>query len=71
MTLIAVYKDDKCVGRCDARCYNAKGESCKCVCMGTNHGKGFDEARSNTDANGDKLAREYEKVNPDTSVIVK
>jgi hypothetical protein len=70
MTLIAIYKEDKCVGRCDARCYNAKGEDCHCICQGTNHGKGFDIARANTDANGQKLADEYVKDNPDKVVKV-
>ena len=70
MTLIAVYKDDKNIGRCDARCYNAKGDECKCVCNGTNHGRGYDEARANTDANGDKLARDYEAQNSGTTVKV-
>ncbi|MDD5701388.1 MAG: hypothetical protein PHU23_04980 [Dehalococcoidales bacterium] len=26
-------------GRCDARCHNAKGEKCKCMCGGRFHGK--------------------------------
>lgn len=71
MTLIAIYKEDKCVGRCDARCYNAKGDDCHCVCKGTNHGKGFDLARANTDTNGVKLGSDYELEHPDTVVRVK
>ena len=31
-------------GRCDARCYNAKGKKCDCVCGGDNHGKGINFA---------------------------
>ena len=27
-------------GRCDAKCYNADGPECHCVCGGLNHGKG-------------------------------
>ncbi|MBA7672072.1 hypothetical protein ES703_80243 [subsurface metagenome] len=27
-------------GRCDARCYNARGPKCTCICSGINHGKG-------------------------------
>ena len=27
--------------RCDARCYNAKGKKCSCICGAKNHGKGF------------------------------
>jgi len=27
--------------RCDARCYNAKGKKCFCICGAINHGKGI------------------------------
>lgn len=30
--------------RCDAGCYNAKGATCRCVCSGRNHGKGYERA---------------------------
>lgn len=43
-TLIAVYHGSRCVGRCDARCYNAHGPNCNCVCRGRHHGVGFDDA---------------------------
>lgn len=33
---------------CDARCYNAKGPVCNCVCDGMNHGVGEREAVFNT-----------------------
>lgn len=33
--------------RCDARCYNAKGKKCSCVCGAMNHGKGIDFAVQN------------------------
>lgn len=46
-TLIAVYDSDGCVGRCDARCYNAKHDHCNCVCGGKNHQKGFAQAVEN------------------------
>ena len=47
-TLIAVYNSEGCVGRCDARCYNATGPNCTCICGGANHGAGYDKAVSNT-----------------------
>jgi hypothetical protein len=47
-TLIAVYNSDGCVGRCDAKCYNAKVEGCDCVCGGANHGVGLAKAQDNT-----------------------
>lgn len=42
MVLIEVHKPDgSFVGRCDARCYNAKHPECDCICGGANHGKGW------------------------------
>lgn len=47
-TLIAVYNSEGCVGRCDAKCYEATGGSCDCICGGRNHGVGRDTAVKNT-----------------------
>ena len=44
-TIYAVYNSDGCVGRCDARCYDAKGPDCNCICGGANHGVGEKIAR--------------------------
>jgi hypothetical protein len=46
--LIALYGGDGCVGRCDAKCYNAWGPECHCICQGANHGAGKQEAVDNT-----------------------
>jgi hypothetical protein len=46
--LIAAYTGDGCVGRCDAKCYNAWGQECHCICQGTNYGAGKQEAIDNT-----------------------
>ena len=46
--LIAVYTGDGCIGRCDAKCYNAWGPECHCICQGANHGAGKQEAIENT-----------------------
>jgi len=46
--LIAVYTGDGCVGRCDAKCYNAWGPECHCICQGGNHSAGMQEAIENT-----------------------
>jgi hypothetical protein len=46
--LIAVYTGDGCAGRCDAKCYNAWGPECHCICQGANHGVGRREAIDNT-----------------------
>lgn len=47
-TLIAVYNSEGCVGRCDARCYEAIEAQCNCVCGGRNHGAGLEQAVGNT-----------------------
>jgi DNA (cytosine-5)-methyltransferase 1 len=47
-TLIAVYDSDGCVGRCDARCYEAQEPECDCICGGRNHGAGLQRALENT-----------------------
>lgn len=47
-TLIAVYNSDGCVGRCDAKCYQASEPGCDCICGGRNHGAGLEQARENT-----------------------
>jgi len=53
-TLIAVYSgtDDKghpiCVGRCDAKCYEAQHHHCECICGGLNHGAGLSRAIDQT-----------------------
>jgi hypothetical protein len=33
--------------RCDARCYNAKGGKCDCICRGKNHCAGVQKALAN------------------------
>ncbi|MDD3493032.1 MAG: hypothetical protein PHZ19_06020 [Candidatus Thermoplasmatota archaeon] len=40
--------DGSLIGRCDARCYNADGPDCDCICGGRNHGAGLSQALENT-----------------------
>ena len=47
-TLTAVYNSEGCVGRCDARCYDAAEPDCDCICGGRNHGAGKQQALDNT-----------------------
>jgi hypothetical protein len=57
-TLIAIYTGDGCIGRCDAKCYNAWGPECHCVCQGVNHGAGKQEAVASTcELAGSRLAQ--------------
>jgi len=64
-TLLAVYDKSgpegslKCVGRCDARCYEASSPECTCVCGGRNHGKGQTIAMENTSALFEVMAEEW------------
>lgn len=46
-TLLAVYEGGRCVRRCDARCYGARGSHCECCCGGANHGAGRSRAIEN------------------------
>lgn len=48
MMLIAVYTSEGCVGRCDAKCYEAQEPHCDCICGGMNHGAGAQHAIDNT-----------------------
>lgn len=43
-TLISAGNSGGIYGRCDAKCYNANGGDCHCICGGINHGKGLAEA---------------------------
>lgn len=58
-TLIAVYNSEGCVGRCDARCYNAESETCHCICGGMNHGAGIAKAMTNTSELFEKWIDDY------------
>lgn len=39
-TLLVVGNSEGIVGRCDAKCYEATGPECDCICNGRNHGAG-------------------------------
>jgi hypothetical protein len=45
--MIAVYNSEGCVGRCDAKCYDATESDCDCICGGRNHGAGLQQALEN------------------------
>lgn len=47
MTTILECNTEDGVRRCDARCHDAKGEDCSCICEGVNHGVGLEQARTN------------------------
>ena len=71
MTLIAVYNSKGgCVGRCDSKCYNAKTETCVCICGGLNHGAGRKQALENTRELQKKWIENWKKSNPGTEFVV-
>ena len=45
---------------CNARCYNAKGSKCKCVCDGMNHGAGETQAIIATARSASRLLGEQD-----------
>ncbi len=59
-TLIAAYNSDGCYGRCDAKCHDAKGDTCNCICGGANHGVGLDKALQNTQEFADEWIKAYQ-----------
>lgn len=64
MTLIAVYNSDVCVGRCDAKCYNATHPECTCICGGANHGAGQTQAQDNTRELAEQWIEQWESNHP-------
>jgi len=55
-TLIAHYANGRCIGRCDAKCYEAVNPVCDCICGGLNHGAGLKKAIGNTEALTQEMA---------------
>ena len=60
-TLIAAYNSDGCIGRCDAKCYEAHHPDCDCICGGRNHGAGKNQAMANTSELAQQWIDEYSK----------
>ena len=61
-TLIAVYNSEGCVGRCDARCYDAAQLECDCICGGRNHGQGLRQAQEITAEMAGMSRQTYRKL---------
>lgn len=64
MTLLSAYNSRGCVGRCDARCYNANCKDCTCICGGINHGVGRTKAMDNTRRLSDAMIEDYKEKHP-------
>lgn len=61
MTLIAAYNSEGCIGRCDAKCYEATGPECNCICGGMNHGAGYTKAMDNTREYAEAWIEKYQE----------
>jgi hypothetical protein len=48
MILLQIHNGQRCIGRCDARCYLAVHGVCSCICQGKNHGVGLRKALDQT-----------------------
>ena len=64
-TLIAAYNSEGCIGRCDAKCYNATYPECDCICGGANHGVGIQQAIDNTRELAENWIEAYKQTHPD------
>ena len=42
---------------CGSRCYNAKRPKCSCICEGSNHGRGREEAEKNTSQHAEEFTQ--------------
>lgn len=69
-TLIAQYNSEGCTGRCDAKCYNATGGECDCICCGANHGVGQKKAMENTAQMVEGWIDRWNAEHPDTTKIM-
>jgi len=71
-TLMKVRTSGGYKGRCDARCYNAKGPDCDCCCGGVNHGVGLKQAIENTRASAEaQIATAVGHENENIQVVKK
>jgi len=66
-TLIAAYNSEGCIGRCDAKCYNAESPDCHCICGGKNHGVGLKKAIDNTRELAESWIEQYRADHPDVT----
>jgi hypothetical protein len=56
-------------GRCDAKCYNAKGQKCDCCCGGRNHGVGIQKALQNSADYAQEMMKEWKDEHPEEKLI--
>ena len=59
VVLISVQSSAGHEGQCDARCYEATGGHCSCICGGINHGAGEQQAVANTRALAESMVAHF------------
>jgi hypothetical protein len=70
-TLMSTGNNSGQTGRCDAKCYNAKGPECKCCCGGRNHGAGIEQAIQNIDDYAHEILKARKrKKRPETMLVI-
>ncbi len=70
-TLISYESSGGSKGRCDAKCYDAEGPECECVCGGENHRKGLQKAVDNTNKLAQTWVDRYKQAHQGETTIVK
>ena len=68
-TLITQYTNGR-RRSCNARCYNAKGSVCTCICEGHNHGVGLRQATENTQHKAEELLEVGVRLGSATNQLV-
>ncbi len=66
-TVLSVHTSEGCVGRCDARCHEAHGPVCKCICGGVNHGVGAQQAADNVAEMGQEILQRWRAEHGDAA----
>lgn len=61
MTTLIKFTNSVRTRRCDAHCYDAKGDTCDCICNGANHGKGLIDAANQTNTIAREIIRQCEE----------
>jgi hypothetical protein len=70
MTTLITVGNSEGERRCDAKCYDAHGPDCDCVCGGKNHGAGINKAMENTRAYAEKILADYKAKTGEDAIIL-
>ncbi len=69
-TLMSTGNSSGETGRCDAKCYDAKGPDCNCCCGGRNHGAGYQKAVENIEAYIDNMIQDWQVTHPEDTIVI-